>query len=97
MKPKIHSEYALFKEWGADPKGKLLPFSEYRPFGGKLPGDEVMAEVLAQAEGIPVEMPLLPATLYADFVRNGDRTRYQKIYLLRKERRGSDPFPGRGL
>lgn len=85
MKPKIHSEYSLFKEWGADPKGKLLPLSEYRPFGGKLPGDEVMAEVLAQAEGIPVEMPLLPATLYADFVRNGDRTRYQKIYYARRD------------
>jgi hypothetical protein len=70
----------------------VLPAERFKPFPtasdredwSRLP-DEVRDRWIRQAERvIDFPWPALPATVYLDYVRDGNRTRYQDIYFERR-------------
>ena len=75
----------LFTERKVQSRGKLLPLSEFVPCGGMPLLPECREEVLQKARAVSsLPVPSLPASLYADFVRDGDRSRYEKLYFGRR-------------
>jgi hypothetical protein len=77
----------------------LLPLAEWRPFpaaGERGAWEGLLAHplnvarrewLLAEAEALRGQpWPALPATLYAEFARNGDRARFEKPYFARRQR-----------
>jgi hypothetical protein len=70
----------------------LIPRDEWTPFPtprsqeawNRIP-EEVRKTIIAQAEEYAAaEFPSLPATLYLEFRRNGDRDRFQAVYFSRR-------------
>lgn len=87
---------------GADPANTPLPVgklhavpmfpaisqrAEWDAVRKTLQGRKFRSEVVKNAEKM-LEEPImvLPATLFMDFVRNGNRTRYQELYFARRKR-----------
>jgi len=71
---------------------QLLPASSFNPFPtfadreawSSLP-EQVTSKWLAWAEeSIDYEWPALPAVRYMDYVRNGNRSRYEQLYFKRR-------------
>ena len=70
-------------------KGLLLPYSEFRLFSDiqapKIPSDKG-ENILALAESLlDKDIPLLPASVYREYVTNGNRSNYEDIYFLRRD------------
>ena len=64
----------------------LVPSAEDRQAWGGLPAD-VRRRLLAAGEAaLGGEWPLLPVTLWLDFTRNGNRTRFEERYFARRRR-----------
>ena len=68
-------------------KGKLIPYAEFRPFAGTSfdKNNITFPYVIPAAEqylGKPV--PNCPASVYMDFYRNGNRSRYEALYFARR-------------
>jgi hypothetical protein len=59
-----------------------FPASERRAWDD-LPGP-LKAQLVADAEAVPAEYPALPATLYLDYARTGDRARFESAYFTRR-------------
>ena len=75
----------LFSARGIRAEGKLLPFSDFAPCGKAALLPECREETVRAARAVSSEpLPGLPATLYADFVRDGDRSRFEKLYHGRR-------------
>lgn len=71
--------------------GKILPFESFRPFLDKKQdltkawSDERKNSCIKQAESyLQEKIPSLPATLYAQFRRNGNRSLYETPYFERR-------------
>ena len=76
----------LFTARGIRAEGKLLPFSDFAPCGGAALLPECREEIVKAARAVSsAPIPTLPATLYADFVRDGDRSRFEKLHHDRRE------------
>lgn len=77
----------LYEQNNLSAKGKLIPASEFVPFAGTsfdknnidFPYVIPLAEELL---GEPV--PNCPASVYMDFYRNGNRSRYEALYFARR-------------
>ncbi len=71
----------------------LLPLSEWQPFPKadqraaweQLPDDTRKMLVALGEECAEVEVPSLPATLYLEFRRVGNRSRYQDVWMVRRK------------
>ncbi|MFW5437662.1 heparinase II/III domain-containing protein [Paenibacillus apiarius] len=72
---------------------KLIPSARFEPFPKaacreswlRLP-DDIRAYWIAQGEMfLHAEWPMLPASLYMDYVRTGNRTRYQEVHFARRK------------
>jgi len=71
----------------------LLPLAEWHPFPRagertaweQLPGDARKTLVAVGEECAGVEVPNLPATLYLEFRRVGNRNRYQDVWMVRRK------------
>lgn len=68
-------------------RGKLIPFAEFVPFAGTPAANKEISapNSIAAAEaylGKPV--PELPATLYMEYYRNGNRANYEGPYFARR-------------
>ena len=78
----------IFAERGIRADGNVLPFEEFRLFiDEKDPkfDEKKMARVVKRAEEMLEEpIPMLPASLYREFVVNGNRTHYQTPYFRRR-------------
>ena len=78
----------IFAERGMRAEGNVLPFEEFRLFiDEKDPkfDDEKLARVVKRAEGmLDAEIPILTASLYREYVVNGNRTHYQTPYFRRR-------------
>ena len=70
-------------------KGLLLPFSEFRLFSDiEYPETpkEKGERIVKYAEGLlDKDIPILLASVYREYVTNGNRTHYQDPYFLRRE------------
>ncbi|WP_019422007.1 heparinase II/III domain-containing protein [Paenibacillus sp. OSY-SE] len=72
---------------------KLIPSYAYEPFPKAARreswlrlADDIRAFWIAQGETyLHAEWPVLPASLYMDYVRTGNRTRYQEAYFARRK------------
>ena len=69
--------------------GLLLPYSEFRLFSD-IAKPELVKEkgerILKYAEGLlDKDIPLLPASVYREYVTNGNRSNYEDIYFLRRD------------
>ena len=74
--PKIFEESGLFGR-------HTIPFAEYKPFIG--PEDIHAPDAVAAAERLLGEpVPALPATLYMEYYRTGNRTHYEAPYFARR-------------
>ncbi|MFN7936383.1 MAG: heparinase II/III family protein [Bryobacteraceae bacterium] len=83
----------LSKDWNAEKvAGALLPAREWKPlprFADRaawegLPA-EVRGHIVEQASGLQKEpWESLPASVYLDFARNGNRSRYERIRFARR-------------
>lgn len=74
------SELRLFRD---EPDGLSVPVS-----GGSVPrfDKEKMRRVLELAEhDLTAEIPFCPASLYIRFVRDGNRSEYERVYFRRRE------------
>ena len=72
-----------------DARGLVLPYSEFRLFSD-IEKPEIQKEkgerILALAERLfEKEIPLLPASVYREYVTNGNRSNYEGIYFLRRD------------
>ena len=72
----------------------LIPFSEWHPYSTinerefwiNLP-EKVKADYIKKAEKYSgKEWEMLPASVFLDFARNGNRTKYEGIYFARRQR-----------
>ncbi|NQT14159.1 MAG: heparinase II/III family protein [Planctomycetes bacterium] len=71
----------------------LLPRSQWRPFPKadqraaweQLPDDQRKTLVAVGEECAGIEVPNLPATLYLEFRREGNRSRYQDVWMVRRK------------
>ena len=66
-------------------KGLLLPYSEFRLFSD-LDSTSFTAEkaekIVRKAEALlEKDFPLLPATLYREYVTNGNRSNYEELFF----------------
>lgn len=68
----ILTDFAPFPKWG-DPAWQNLPEE----------GRKYLIELAEQAA--KEDLPVLRATLYMDYKRNGNRTRYQDVYFARRD------------
>ena len=74
------SELRLFRD---EPDGLSVPVS-----GGSVPrfDKEKMRRVLELAEhDLAAEIPFCPASLYIRFIRDGNRSEYERVYFRRRE------------
>lgn len=80
----------VFNEKGVrNAKGLLLPYSDFKLFRD-IDNPEINEEkaewVLKRAEKyLETEIPLLPASLYREYVTNGNRTNYEGRFFLRRD------------
>ena len=78
----------IFAERGMRAEGNVLPFEEFRLFIDEKelkPDEKKLAKVVARAEGMLEEpIPMLPLSLYREFVVNGNRVDYQQPYFRRR-------------
>ena len=70
-------------------KGLLLPYSDFRLFSDvekpEIPKDKA-EEILKYAEGLlDKDIPMLLASVYREYVTNGNRSHYQDPYFLRRD------------
>ena len=70
-------------------RGLLLPYSDFILFSD-VKNPEIPKEkgdkIIKKAEKLlDTEIPLLPASLYREYVTNGNRANYEKLYFLRRE------------
>ena len=70
-------------------KKRLLPYSEFKLFrdieNPQIPDDKI-AGILKHAEALlDTSIPILPASLYREYVTNGNRSNYEDIYFLRRD------------
>ena len=77
----------LYEQYQFSAKGKLIPYAEFRPFAGTSfdKNNITFPYVIPAAEqylGKPV--PNCPASVYMDFYRNGNRSRYEALYFARR-------------
>ncbi|MBC8872875.1 MAG: hypothetical protein H8E44_25860, partial [Planctomycetes bacterium] len=71
----------------------LLPLAEWHPFPKageraaweQLPEDARKTLVAVGEECAGIEVPNLPATLYMEFRREGNRNRYQDVWMVRRK------------
>jgi len=74
-------------------KSMLLPLAEWQPFPkadqraewGQLPDDIRKTLVALGEECAEADVPELPATLYLEFRRVGNRSRYQDVWMVRRK------------
>ena len=70
-------------------KGLLLPYSEFRLFSDienpEIPHDKGEKIVKMAESLLDREIPLLPASVYREYVTNGNRSNYEDIYFLRRD------------
>ena len=70
-------------------KGLLLPYSEFRLFSdvdNPCLTEEKAKKILKNAEDLlSRDIPLLPASLYREYVTNGNRSNYQDRFFLRRD------------
>lgn len=81
----------IFKEHELTAKGKLLPCEEFLPFrdisytNKPVIQDEYHDDIIKNAEiALDTEYPQLPASVYMQFKRNGNRSVYEGIYFKRR-------------
>lgn len=70
-----------------DSKGKVKAFEDFKlSFSGKDVQEEYKERIKKIAdEAMGTEVPMCPASLYREFIRNGNRTRYEKPYFIRRK------------
>ena len=80
----------VFRQKGIhNANGKLLPYSEFRLFSD-ISSPEIPKEkgerIVRYAEGLlGRDIPLLPASVYRQYVTIGNRSNYEDIYFLRRD------------
>jgi len=78
----------VFAEGGFKASGSLIPFNEFKLFRDRseLKPNPRKAEAMIKKgeEALEKEIPLLPASLYREFSVNGNRSRFQDKYFLRR-------------
>ena len=80
----------VFRQKGIhNANGKLLPYSEFKLFSDvKTPEipKEKGEKIIRYAEGLlDRDIPLLPASVYRQYVTTGNRSNYQDLYFLRRD------------
>ena len=69
--------------------GLLLPLADFRLFSdveNPMIDKEKADKIVKHAEGLlDKEIPLLPASVYREYVTNGNRSNYEDIYFLRRD------------
>ena len=69
--------------------GLLLPFADFKLFSdveNPIIDKEKAEKIVKRAEGLlDKEIPLLPASVYREYVTNGNRSNYEDIYFLRRD------------
>ena len=69
--------------------GLLLPLADFRLFSdveNPMIDKEKADKIVKYAEGLlDKEIPLLPASVYREYVTNGNRSNYEDIYFLRRD------------
>ena len=69
--------------------GLLLPFADSKLFSdveNPIMDKEKAEKIVKRAEGLlDKEIPLLPASVYREYVTNGNRSNYEDIYFLRRD------------
>lgn len=70
-------------------KGSLLPYEQFRLFSDLASpsfNDEKCKRIVESAESmLDKDIPLLPASVYRQYVTNGNRSNYEDIYFLRRD------------
>ena len=70
-------------------KGLLLPYSDFRLFSDLESVDftsEKAEQIVRKAEALlEKDIPLLPASLYREYVTNGNRSNYEELFFLRRD------------
>ena len=79
----------VFQPLKINANGRLLPYSDFRLFSD-IPdpkvNEEKMAKVIANAEkALADEIPMLPASLYREYVTIGNRSNYENLYFKRRD------------
>ena len=79
-----------FKEKGLyNTRGRLLPYSDFRLFSdlNSVAFNTDKAEkIVKRAEGyLNKDIPLLPASLYREYVTTGNRSNYEDLFFLRRD------------
>ena len=80
----------VFRQKGIhNANGRLLPYSEFKLFSDvKTPEipKEKGEKIIRYAEGLlDRDIPLLPASVYRQYVTTGNRSNYQDLYFLRRD------------
>ena len=77
----------LYEQNHLSANGKLIPFAEFKPFAGtSFDKNNICApHVIPQAEKL-LDQPVTecPASVYMEYYRNGNRSRYEKLYFARR-------------
>ena len=70
-------------------KGRLLPFEKFKLFSDidSLTVDQGKAERIVNTadELLKKDIPLLPASMYREYVINGNRSNYEELFFLRRD------------
>ncbi len=67
---------------------KPFPPAQDRPSWEALPSDACQAAIRAGERRLGAGWPVLPASVFLDFARNGNRSRYEDLYSERRDRLG---------
>ena len=83
----------LFENY--DFTGKIKTFEEFKPPFDRNTVSDVQKKKIKEAADIAAseEVPMLLAARYRDFVRNGNRTRYEAPYFVRRRSMFSSANP----
>ena len=79
----------IFAPLGIKAHGNLLPYSEFKLFSdyeNPTVNEKKMAQVIANAEkALADEIPMLPASMYRQYVTNGNRSVYEGRFFKRRD------------
>ena len=80
----------IFEPRGIRANGNLLPFSDFRLYSDLedlTPDPEKLAEVIKRAEeALCEDVPPLTLSMYRDYVKNGNRSRFESPFFRRRDK-----------
>lgn len=77
----------LFASKGISARGNVIPYAEFTPFAGTSAAQKkiVTPNIIAEAEKLLDRgVPALPASLYMEYYRTGNRSHYEGPYFARR-------------